>query len=201
VVRIASPGDAAQHLLVPLLPELLEKHPKLRVELVPGEAIVDLRRHEAELALRTLRPEGGDLVSTRLRSLTWKLAAHPRLIDSLGALRDLSAASWIGCGPLLTRATPGRYWGAHLGDVEPTVVSDSLTVQISCAQAGLGIALLPEPSIAPSGLGEVRLCPSLEKRLGPWPQDNLFLIAEKAMRRVPRVAAVWTHLKERGGDP
>jgi len=52
LVRITSPPDVAEVVLVPLLGELFTRHRKLRLELIPGEALLDLTRREADLALR-----------------------------------------------------------------------------------------------------------------------------------------------------
>ncbi|HEU4533424.1 MAG TPA: LysR family transcriptional regulator, partial [Polyangiaceae bacterium] len=66
LVRVTCPPDVADMVVVPLLPELLGRHPALRVELIPGETVLDLTRREADVALRTVRPTRGDLVVTRL---------------------------------------------------------------------------------------------------------------------------------------
>ncbi len=64
--------------MAPMLGELLERYPGLRVELVPSEAILDLTRREADIALRIVRPERGDLVVTKVAQVRWVLAAAPR---------------------------------------------------------------------------------------------------------------------------
>ena len=78
-VRITCPADVAEVVIVPLLPRLLARHPSLSVDLEPGETTLDLTRREADLALRTVRPARGDLVVTRLRGVTWVVAAAPGL--------------------------------------------------------------------------------------------------------------------------
>ncbi|HLL22798.1 MAG TPA: LysR family transcriptional regulator, partial [Kofleriaceae bacterium] len=87
VVRIACPADVAEIVVAPLLPALLRAHPALRIDLDAGEAVVDLARREADLALRVVRPQHGDLVVTRLVGVRWVVAGAPHLVRSLGTLR------------------------------------------------------------------------------------------------------------------
>lgn len=107
LVRITCPPDAAEVVLVPLLPELTQRHPKLRLEIAPSEALADLTRREADIALRVVRPERGDLIVTRLLTVKWTLAAAPDLARSLGTLRSWSDAPWITWGRTL-RTRTGR---------------------------------------------------------------------------------------------
>ena len=58
---------------------------RLFLEIDPGEAVLDLTRREADLALRTVRPVKGDLVVTSLGTVRWVLAAAPALAKKLGA--------------------------------------------------------------------------------------------------------------------
>jgi len=78
VVRVTCPPDVAEVAVVPHLPALLAAYPKLRVELEPGEAVLDLARREADIALRMNRvPERGDLAVRRLARIGFSLyAAH-----------------------------------------------------------------------------------------------------------------------------
>ncbi len=44
----------------------------------------------------------------------------------------------------------------------------------------------------------VRIGPKLRRLMPPWPQDDLFLVTHRALRKVPRVQAVWDFLVEQG---
>src|SRR5215468_10546123 len=94
-VRIACPADVAEVVIVPHLPGLLERHPGLSIDVEPGEVTLDLTRREADLALRTVRPVRGDLIVTRLRTVTWVITAAPHLARELGTLRAWDEAPWI----------------------------------------------------------------------------------------------------------
>ncbi|HEY6726994.1 MAG TPA: LysR family transcriptional regulator [Polyangiaceae bacterium] len=199
LVRVTCPPDAAEVVLVPLLPELIERHPSLRIELAPSEALADLTRREADIALRVVRPERGELIVTRLFTLKWTLAAAPELARSLGTLRSWTDAPWISWGEGRGHVPAARWRTQHVAR-DPSVCSDSLRLQIALATAGAGVVLVPEPSLDHFGLVPVRLGAALREEAAAWPSDDVFLVTHQMLREVPRVKAVWQHLVEHLGD-
>lgn len=73
-------------------------------------------------------------------------------------------------------------------------------VQPAVVMAGVGVALVPEPSVKHYGLVPVKLSAALRRGAGEWPVDEPFLVTHRALRDVPRVRAVWDMLVERVGD-
>lgn len=199
LVRVTCPPDVAEVVVVPLLEELLRAHPGLRVSLMPGESVLDLTRREADLALRTIRPQSGDLVMTRLTSARWVLVASPTLARKLGTLRDFAAAPWIGPGEALAGMHVARWFAKHVRGAEPVVRSDSMRLHLAAARAGVGVALVPEPSVKHFGLVPVKLSKGLSAAAADWPVDDLYLVTHRALRDVPRVRVVWDLLLERWG--
>lgn len=199
LVRITCPPDAAEVVLVPLLPELIEHHPSLRIEIAPSEALADLTRREADIALRVVRPERGDLIVTRLLTVKWTLAAAPELARSLGTLRSWTDAPWIGWGEGC-RHVPAARWRSQHVERDASICSDSLRLQIALAAAGTGVVLVPEPCLDHFGLVRVRFGAALRESAAAWPADDVFLVTHQMLRDVPRVQAVWRHLVERLGD-
>ncbi len=199
LVRLTCPADVAEIVVAPLLPELLGRHPALRVDLEAGEATRDLARREADIALRTVRPERGDLVVVRLLSIRWVLAAAPDVVRRIGPLRAWDAAAWVGWGDRFAHTPPAVWRARHVRSVEPSVRSDSLRVQLSLLSAGVGMALVPEPSIAAYGLAPVRVGAALREVAATWPTSELFLVTHRALRDVPRVRVVWELLAGRLG--
>lgn len=200
LVRITCPADVADVVVVPLLRELFTRYPGLRLELTPGESILDLTRREADIALRTVRPTRGDLVVVKLLSLGWIAVASPERARELGVLRAWSDAPWISWGEALARIGPARWLKAHARDVEPVLRSDSLMVQLSALTRGVGVGLVPQPSMDAFGLVPVKFAAALRESAAEWPADELFLVTHRALREVPRVRAVWELLVERIGE-
>ncbi len=199
VVRIACPPDVAEVVVAPLLPGLISKHRGLRIEIAPGETMLDLTRHEADIALRTVRPVRGDLVVTRLSTVRWVPVAAPTLARALGTLDSWADAPWVGWGERLSSIAPARWLAAHAREVEPVVRSDSLMLQLALVRKGAGVALVPEPSAEHYGLVPVKTSAALRRRAGAWPTDELFLVTHRALRQVPRVRVVWDLLVAKQG--
>jgi DNA-binding transcriptional LysR family regulator len=201
VVRITCPPDMAQVVLVPLLRDLLAQHPALRFELDPGETLLDLTRREADLALRTVRPTRGDLVVTKLMTVRWLVAATPELSRALGGrMRNWTDAPWIGWGERLSSLRAARWLTKHVKSAVPIVRSDSLLFQLALVAIGVGVALVPEPSMKHYGLVALKLSAPLRAAAAEWPVDEVFLVTHRALRNVPRVHVVWELLVERLGD-
>jgi len=198
LVRIACPPDVAEVIVVPLVPELLRKHSALRMQIDPGESVLDLTRREADIAVRTVRPVRGDLVSTRLGTVRWVPATAPELARALGHLRAWAEAPWVAWGERYSAAAPARWLAAHLPGVDPAVRADSLMLQLALARRGVGVALVPEPSLSHYGLVPVKTSAALRDDTG-WPRDELFLVTHRVLRQVPRVRVVWEALVERIG--
>lgn len=196
LVRMTCPGDVADVVVVPTLHELLAKHPRLRVALEPSESVVDLTRREADIALRVVRPTRGDLVMTRVATARWIAVASPELARRLGVLRAWGDAPWIGWSERHANVPAARWLAEHGREVEPVLTSDSLTTQIAAVRAGLGVALVPSPSVSHYGLVAVALDEPLNAGAAAWPADDLFLVTHGALRDVPRVHVVWEALVE-----
>lgn len=191
LVRITCPADVAEVVVVPFLRELFTRHPALSLELTPGESLLDLTRREADIALRTVRPTRGDLLVQKLASLRWVAAASPELARELGSVRAWSDAPWITWGERLAQIPAARWLAVHAKGVPPILRSDSLRVQLSALSSGVGVALVPEPSLEHYGLVPVKFGAALRESAAAWPADELYLVTHRALRDVPRVRVVW----------
>jgi DNA-binding transcriptional LysR family regulator len=197
LVRVACAPDVAVVLLLPLFKELLAQHPALRVEVEESTTPLDLTRREADLAVRVVRPVRGDLVVTRLLQAPWVLAASPALAASVGKLRKWHDVPWISWTESHAHAPQPRWLAKYAREIEPVLRTDSFAVQVAAAAAGLGVVLVPEPSAVHHGLERVKLAPALKQAAEDWPVSDLFLVAHRALREVPRVRVVWDLLVER----
>jgi DNA-binding transcriptional LysR family regulator len=196
LVRITAPPGVAEHLLAPALPRLFARWPKLRVALDATIAYADLSRREADLALRVQRPTQGDLVAKKLSEEEDALLASASYARELGRLTRADQARWITWGDELAHIPPAR-WVAAVAPLESVVLrTSSIGSQLAAAEAGVGVVLLARPYRERVGLVEVKLAPSLAGSLPPKPRGALWLVGHRALREVPRIAAVWTFLEE-----
>jgi DNA-binding transcriptional LysR family regulator len=66
--------------------------------------------------------------------------------------------------------------------------------QLAAAASGVGVGLFPEPFILVRGLAVVRSARALTSTIDALPEGGVWLVGHRALRDVPRVAAVWEFL-------
>lgn len=193
VVRLTLPPGVADVFVAPRLMALHRRHPKLVVDLDASISYADLTRREADLAVRSTRPTSGDLVAMKLvaaRSVPMTSPAYAREIKRLKRIED---ARWITWGDDLAHIPTGRWLRQHAPHVAPVFKTSHFASQIAAARAGLGVVLAAE-QFSRTGLVEVAAARSLADAWESLPIENLWLVGHRALRNVPRVAAVWNFL-------
>jgi DNA-binding transcriptional LysR family regulator len=206
VVRLSLPPGIADLLLAPFLPALHARHPRLRIELDARVGYVDLARREADLVLRGMRPERGDLVAVRVAVSPSLPFVRDDLAARLGRISDVAAVPWITYGHDLSHIPDAAWIAATVPETSIVLRTSSFTAQVAAVEAGLGATLIAEELIATRPhLVPARFTRKLASSLPPYPEGQLWLAAHRAMRSVPRVAAVWDFIVEQtaaiGRDP
>ena len=201
IVRLSVSPGVAESIVGPALVRLYEKHPHIQIELEASIRFVDLTRREADLAIRSRRPETGDLVSVKLGQRLWAPMLATRLAKKLPGLGlpvcGFNAVSeWIGWGDDLANFPPELWIGKHVPRSAIALRTSHFTTQVSAAIAGLGAALLPPQFARTSPLTPVRYAASLSASAKEFPLTDAWLVGHRALRGVPRVAAVWAFLVE-----
>lgn len=84
VVRLTAPVLLGVEVLPPILTRFHEQHPGVVLELALTNRTEDLLRHEADLAVRMVRPTQGALVAKRIGTVRIALFAHRRYIEAHG---------------------------------------------------------------------------------------------------------------------
>jgi DNA-binding transcriptional LysR family regulator len=98
-VRISASEVAAAWLLPPVLAALQAAEPGIQVELVASNAITNLLRREADIAVRMVRPAQASLVARKLGEVAIVAAAHESYLARAGTPRtpaDLLQHTLIG---------------------------------------------------------------------------------------------------------
>jgi DNA-binding transcriptional LysR family regulator len=197
VVRLSVPPGLAETFVAPSLVLLREKYPRIRVELDASIRFVDLTRREADIALRTRRPEAGDLVSMKLGERRWIPMVSSQRSKRRKPVKDWSELAWIGWGDDMASFPPARWLTKHVPRSAVVLRASSFTVQVSAAETGVGVALLPEPYARLATLAPLSYTTKLAPSASELPTNETWLVGHRALRTVPRVAALWTFLVER----
>ena len=87
-VRITTSEVAAVWLLPPVLAALQEAEPDIQVELVASNALSNLLRREADIAVRMVRPVQQSLVARKLGDIPIVAAAHRNYLARAGSPRE-----------------------------------------------------------------------------------------------------------------
>jgi DNA-binding transcriptional LysR family regulator len=95
VVSVSASDALAAHVLPPLVRQLREKEPGIAIEVISSDAISDLLRREADIAIRHVKPEQPDLIARLIReaaahfyaSEDWvRVHGHPRHAEETAQL-------------------------------------------------------------------------------------------------------------------
>jgi DNA-binding transcriptional LysR family regulator len=194
VVRIAVAPGMCDAFVAPALVRLRAKHPKIDIELDAAVRPVDLTRHEADLALRSTRPHGAELVVTKIGTGTGVAAGSPAFVKRIGRLTSWNDVPWISWDRDLTSFPPARWVAQYAPKARIALRTSQFTSQLVAAQSGLGAILVPTAYMLRYGLKPLLYADALEPSIAALPTDDLWLIGHRALRDVPRVAAVWTFL-------
>jgi len=182
-------------LLPPILKELHEAWPEIRIELDPSEAKRDLQAGEADVALRATKGRAdASLVGRRLGQDYWTIYCSRDYAAAHGRPRrrsELHGHAFIGGGsPMVWHVW--REWLERNGFADQVAVHHGTsTGLLAAARAGLGLAVLP--SLVAD------LDPDLVRCLPPE-RDHEFefwLLTHERLRHTPRVRAVLDFLYER----
>ena len=190
LVRVAVSETMACAFVLPrVLPGLLARHPGLRVDLVIGDTPADLGRREADIAVRFFLSRAGDLVTRRVATLATAVVAEKQLARALRGAPPSTwpwVTAWLRDGPV-----PEEAFRATLSPAPARVTMNSFQAQFAAVRAGLGVAVLPRVLID-AALTELRVEPG--EATPPLPSLPVYLATPRALRRVPRVAAVFEAL-------
>ncbi|UWM76072.1 LysR family transcriptional regulator [Rhizobium sp. WSM4643] len=90
-VRVGAPDGFGVSFLAPRMGRLIERHPELKIQLVPVPRSFSLSQREADIAITLERPDQGRLVSSKLTDYTLGLYASRDYLTSQGAPGDIDA--------------------------------------------------------------------------------------------------------------
>lgn len=207
-LRVSAPGLIGRLLVAPLLPEFLQRHPELAVDLLLVDRPVDLVAEDIHVALRIGRLPDTQLVARKLGELSMIVCAAPGYLQSRGEPESPSELAAHDC--LVFSDVPGagewRFCMPGGQDAKIQVSSrlwiNSLDALLQAATAGLGIVRAPSWRVKHAlEAGQLRrLLTAYETP--PVPVQLVFPPARWAVPStrawVDYVTACWTDLPEFG---
>mgnify|MGYP000344937206 CR=1 FL=1 len=187
-VSIASSEVYAVYRLPRILTTLRRLHPGIQVEIVASNAPSDLRRREADIAIRNFRPSDPDLLAKKISDVPGCFYASPDYLRRIGSpktMAELSGAQFISVD------LSGRYRGflAELGLHVPAdnfpIATESFLVMWAMVKAGLGVGVL-DGEIGDADPDVCRALPDMAPLMFP-----IWLVAHRDLAQSRRMRVVF----------
>lgn len=182
-VRIAT-TDTISVMLMRHLPALRRAHPDIHLEITISNAIANLTRREADVAVRPVPEPSDTLVGRRIADIAHAIYGSPAYLARHDGA-DLSDHHWVGVDDTLATTVIGRWMEENVAGARIAVRVDALPALRDAVRAGIGIALLP----CYLGDEDSRLRRTLP-RAAPEARSALWLLTHGDLRRTARIRAV-----------
>lgn len=192
-VSISATDAVAAHLLPDVVARIRREAPRITVVVVVSNALSDLRRREADIAVRHVRPTEPELIGRLVGEAQAHVYAAPSWIARHGAPRtpaDLAAGDILGFAPVQQFAAYLSAEGVPVAPEAVRIVSDNAVAILEMARRGLGaVVMLRE--IAERMPDLVRLLPDR-----PGTPVPVWLVTHRELRTSRRVRVVYDILAD-----
>jgi DNA-binding transcriptional LysR family regulator len=190
-VRLTASELMGGAVLPPMLARFHQAHPGIAIELVLSNKVEDLLRHEADIAIRMVRPKQAALVARHIGWVPISLYAHREYVARHAVpatIEELAAHSFIGFDADRWAMDFAAASGFHVTRDFFSLRTDSDLAQLAALKAGYGIAGCQEPLAR----REPDLVPVMPDALRL--QLDLWLVMHEDLRPSRRVRLLFDHL-------
>ncbi|SLN29165.1 HTH-type transcriptional regulator DmlR [Pseudoruegeria aquimaris] len=180
-------------ILAELMVGFRARHPGIQIEIVAANDVRDLRRREADIAIRNTQPTQPDLIARKLGDSTGGFYAAKSLLDRRGRPRDAAemlALGMIGFCDNAQMVAGLNRMGYPAQDGDFVALSNSHLVQWDMVRAGLGVGVFPclQADAAPD---VERVLPEADPMRFP-----VWLVAHREVKSNRRVRLAFDYLAE-----
>lgn len=144
-VRLATAETLASQLIIPALSRFSARFPDITLEIITGVNTVSITHHDADLALRLVRPEQNSLKIRRVGRMTsavYGSDAYLRQHPAPDAL-PLDGRGFITWDSSYSHLPSAKWLNTNYPNTPATLVITSVVSQITAVKANLGLAVLP----------------------------------------------------------
>jgi DNA-binding transcriptional LysR family regulator len=183
----------AAHVLPPILAKLRATEPGIDIEIVATNAPSDLKRREADIAIRNFRPTDPDLVARKVRDMAGHLYAATSYLNRLRrpiTIAKLNKADFVGFDRTPALINRLRSVGLELSLENQVFVCANQLVQWALIKHGLGVGVMAEVIGDAEPLVE-RVLPEAEAFVFP-----VWLVSHRELHTSRRVRVVFDLLAD-----
>jgi len=187
----------SEYYAVFVLPSIIKKlrklEPKITIEIIATNNTSDLRRREADIAIRNFRPTQPELIAKKIKDVAARLYATPEYLKEIGDPQnpeDLSRADFISFDNTDGLISGLNALGLNINKKNFPLQTEHFIAHWELVKQGLGIGIMPEE------LGEkeakvVQALPSLEPISFPvWLTTHRELNSSRRIRMVFDLLAI-----------
>lgn len=198
VVCITASEFVAAYVLPPIVGWIRQAHPGIELELVGSNETQDLRRREADIAIRNHRPDDPELVTRRLRDGAMRFYASPAYLDRIGrptCAADLSRVAFFRFDRTDAMISALKGIGVQVDANSFPILSPSHAVHWELAKQGLGACVMIEEV----GDREPAVCRVLDDL--PALPIPFWLTSHRGLRTTRRLRVVFDLLADALSEP
>lgn len=197
-ICIAASETHAAMLLPPVIMKLRARHPGIHIEIVASSRASNLRRREADIALRNFAPTEPDLIARKIRDIPARLYATPDYLDRIGNPKlpyDLRHADFISIDSTGMFLKGLNAMGLSLTEANFPILTENYLVMWEYVKRGIGIGI-QDGNVGDAEPLVRRVLPDLEPLMFP-----IWLVSHRELNTSRRVRVVFDLLVEELGSP
>lgn len=144
VVRISANEVFGALLLPHILPDFMQAHPGIEVELVVNNSAANLLQRDADVAIRMFRPTQNDVVARKITELPLGLYAHRDYLSEWGvpqSLDDLEEHRFIGLDRETALIDAAKSLGKAFTPSDFVFRCDNIISHVEAIRSGVGVGV------------------------------------------------------------
>jgi DNA-binding transcriptional LysR family regulator len=185
-VRLTTTDSVLRGLVLPCLPALTRAHPLLQLELQAQNALLNLTKRDADIALRATPKPPQHLVGRELGQIRFVVAG----LRGTRSRGSLEAQDWVAPDDSMPEHPSVRWRIRAYPKLVPRLLADGIVGVVDAIRIGAGIGVVPTFML------DVE--PQLKALTDPLEgcESTLWLLAHPESRHLRRIAAVYQHLAD-----
>ena len=192
-VCISASEVYAAYILPPIIAKLRQMEPKIQVEIIASNETSDLRRREADIALRNFEPTQPDLIAKKIKDVVARFYAASSYLNKVGqpkAIKDLEQLDFIAFANPSLLINTLQEKGLNLTKKNFPLATENYIAQWELVKQGLGIGIMPEE------IGDAE--PLVQQALPEFPpiMFPIWLTTHRELRTSRRVRIVFDLLAD-----
>lgn len=185
-VRVATTDSLGKRFVIPAIARMRGEHPGIEVVCLTSQDVANLTRREADIAIRTVRPDAPDLIVRRLATLKTGVYASRAYLAARGTPASgdgFAGHDLVAYQQPVAPTMASAFCGEPIGGGKVVFRTSSSITLVEATTAGIGVAELPsyranaEPEL-------VRIMPGRSSDFDVW------LVAHADLYKTARIQAL-----------